>query len=117
MSKLFVAFLALSTVSLAVGNQGAGGYHGIAVDAFVKNAKIKQLSDPNVVGAYPGDDTNIDDLYKAIAALQVVTVLRVKQVLKEHAPKLFQRVKAAEEAFLKVRNSIDDPEVKNVLDQ
>ncbi|KAH7706192.1 hypothetical protein AAVH_26585 [Aphelenchoides avenae] len=82
MSKLFVAVVAFS---ICVADH---------------NPKIKLLSNPGVKGAYSGDDTNYDDLLKPLAAVQdLVTVHRVKESPKEHAPKLFQRVEAAEAAF------------------
>ncbi|KAH7687800.1 hypothetical protein AAVH_40647, partial [Aphelenchoides avenae] len=111
MSKLFLAVLALSTVSLAVGHQGFN-----RLSSFLDNPKIKLLSNPGVKGAYPGDNTNYDDLLKALAAVQEpITVEKVKAVLKEHAPKLYHRVEAAEAAFAKVRDSIGDKAEKNFV--
>src|SRR5687767_8131755 len=105
MSKLFVGVLALSTVSMAVGHQG------FSLDIFLNNPKIKLLSNPGVKGAYPGtDDTNYDDLLKALAAVQEpVTVEKVKDVLRAHALKLYLRVTYAEDAFAVVCDSITNP--------
>ncbi|KAH7718446.1 hypothetical protein AAVH_14129 [Aphelenchoides avenae] len=81
MSKLFVAVLAFSTVSLAVGHQG------FSLGPFLDNPKIKLLSNPG----------------------------KVKEVLKEHAPKLYQRVEAAEAAFAQIRDRIGRPDQKNFV--
>ncbi|KAH7706193.1 hypothetical protein AAVH_26586 [Aphelenchoides avenae] len=111
MSKLFVAFLALSTVALSVGHEAVG------LDAFLNNPKIKLLSNPDVQGAYPGtNDTNYDDLLKALAAVQEpVTVEKVKEVLRAHALKLYLRVTYAEDAFAVVSDSITNPDAKNFV--
>ncbi|KAH7705128.1 hypothetical protein AAVH_27678 [Aphelenchoides avenae] len=110
MSKLFVAVLAFSTVSLAVGHQR------LSLGSFLNNSKIKLLSNPGVKGAYPGDDTDYDDLLKALAAVQEpVTLEKVKEVLKEHAPKLYQRVEAAEAAFAQIRDRIGRPDQKDFV--
>ncbi|KAH7718456.1 hypothetical protein AAVH_14139 [Aphelenchoides avenae] len=92
MSKLFLTVIAFSTMSICF--------------------------PPGRQGAYPGDDTKRDELYKAIEALQEpITVEKVKEVLKEHAPQLFQRIEAAEAAYAKVRDSIVNPNVKDFVAQ
>ncbi|KAH7711144.1 hypothetical protein AAVH_21556 [Aphelenchoides avenae] len=111
MLKLFVAALAFSTVARAVGHQGFS-----SLSAFLDNPKIKLLSNPAVKDAYPGNNTNYDILLKALAAVQEpITVEKVKEVLKEHAPELYIRVGAAEKAFAKVRDSIGDAGAKNFV--
>lgn len=105
MAKLFVAVLLFSTVSMTVGHQGFN------LDVFLKNPKIKLLSNPGVKGAYPGDDTNYADLFKALAALEYpFTAEEVKSVLHGHAPALYNRVQAARHAFVKVRDGIKNAE-------
>ncbi|KAH7707669.1 hypothetical protein AAVH_25085 [Aphelenchoides avenae] len=104
MSKLFVAVLAFSTVSLAVGHRKQG-YQGVRLDLFLDNPKIKLLANPSVQGAYPGDDTDYSSVVDALAALpEPVTVERVKEVLRERAPKLYRRVQAAVESFDRIRD-------------
>ncbi|KAH7706188.1 hypothetical protein AAVH_26581 [Aphelenchoides avenae] len=110
MSKLFLTVLAFSTVSLAVGHVSLG------LDFFVNNPKIKLLSNPAVKDAYPNDDTDYDGLLKALAAFQApITVEKVKEVLKAHAPKLAKRVQNGEDGFNKVINSVQDPKAKEFL--
>ncbi|KAH7699057.1 hypothetical protein AAVH_33842, partial [Aphelenchoides avenae] len=109
MSKVFIAVLALSTASLAV---------GYPLGLFPNNQKTVLQSNTADKGAFPGDDTNYEDLRKAYAAIkQPITVAKVKEVLKEHAPKLYLRVEAAEKAFAKVRDSVKNVEVKGLLTQ
>ncbi|KAH7699616.1 hypothetical protein AAVH_33278 [Aphelenchoides avenae] len=89
MSKLFLAVLAFSTVSLTVGHED------LSLGLF---------------DAYPNDDTDYDGLLKALAALQApITVEKVKEVLKKHAPKLAKRVQNGEDGFKKVIDSVQDP--------
>ncbi|KAH7718448.1 hypothetical protein AAVH_14131 [Aphelenchoides avenae] len=110
MSKLFAAVLAFSTVSLAVGHED------LSLGFFVNNPKIKLLSNPAVKDAYPNDDTDYDGLLKALAALQApITVEKVKDVLKQHAPKLAKRVQNGEDGFKKVISSVPDPKAKEFL--
>lgn len=104
MSKLFLAVLAFSSVALANGHQG------FSLDVFLKNPRIKLLSNPSVHSAYPGGGTSYDDLLKAFAALEYVTAEKVKDVLREHAPALYNRVEAARHSFAKVRDSIENAE-------
>ncbi|KAH7703527.1 hypothetical protein AAVH_29301 [Aphelenchoides avenae] len=80
MPKLFLAVLAFSTLSLAVGHVSLG------LDFFVNNPKIKLLSNPAVKDAYPNDDTDYDGLLKALAALQApITVEKVKELVQRQA--------------------------------
>lgn len=118
MSKLLLAFIAFSTVSLAVGEMlSADVLGGIGVIGG-KFPKIKQLSDPSIKGAYPGDDTDYGKLLAALAEVpEPISVDKVKAVLKEHAPKLHERVEAAEAAYAHVRDSIGDADVKNFVTQ
>ncbi|KAH7703529.1 hypothetical protein AAVH_29303 [Aphelenchoides avenae] len=110
MSKLLVAVIAFSTVSLAVGHED------LSLGLFVNNPKIKLLSNPAVKDAYPNDDTDYDGLLKALAALQApITVDKVEQVLKKHAPKLAKRVQNGEDGFKKVIDSVQYPAAKHFL--
>ncbi|KAH7703528.1 hypothetical protein AAVH_29302 [Aphelenchoides avenae] len=113
MSKLFVALLAFSTVPLAVGHKGFN-----SLNPFLNNPKIKLLSNPAVQDAYPRAHVNYSDLLKALAKLQEpIAVEKVKEVLKEQAPKFFQRVEAAGVAFAQIRDSITIPEAKSFVAQ
>ncbi|KAH7705127.1 hypothetical protein AAVH_27677 [Aphelenchoides avenae] len=117
MSKLIVAVLAFSSVSLAVGHED------LSLGVFVNNPKIKRLSDPAVKNAYPGDEIDYDGLLKAVAALQLEkqygyrAVEQVKEVLKEHDPTLYQRVENAREAFAKVVYSFPASKATDFLNQ
>lgn len=112
MSKLSVVVLIFSIVSLAAGDLK------FRLELFENNPVIKLLLNGGFKGAYPGDDTDYDDLLKALAALHApITVEKVKGVMKEHAPKLLQRVEAAEGAFAQVRDSIKIPAAKNFVAQ
>ncbi|KAH7706189.1 hypothetical protein AAVH_26582 [Aphelenchoides avenae] len=89
MSKLFVAVLAFSTASLAL------GYQSPSLGYFASNPSIKD--------AFPGFGN--ESLLNAFAALQKpVTVAKVKDVYKEHVPALYRAIEAAEAAFGKVLN-------------
>ncbi|KAH7698711.1 hypothetical protein AAVH_34194, partial [Aphelenchoides avenae] len=114
MSKFFVAVLAFSTVSLAL------GYEGPSLGLFLSNPKIKVLASvsPDTKELYPGDDTNYANLLKALAALQKpLGSEKVKEVLKEHAPSLYRRVLAGEAAYDKVRDSVQNEEAKGYLNK
>lgn len=112
MWKLVVATLALSTACLAL-----PPWRGASLGDF---SKIKSLSSFSL-GAkelYPGDNTDGEAILHALAAIQdPVTLEKVKNVLKEHAAKLYERVVAAEAAFAKVRDSVGNSEAKALLTQ
>ncbi|KAH7695370.1 hypothetical protein AAVH_37572 [Aphelenchoides avenae] len=87
MSKLFVAVLAFSTASLAV------GYQAPSLGLFASNSGLND--------SFPGFGN--ETLLNAFAALQKpVTVAKVKEVYKEQVPAFYRAIEAAEAAFDKV---------------
>ncbi|KAH7684693.1 hypothetical protein AAVH_40799, partial [Aphelenchoides avenae] len=100
MSKLFLAVLAFSSVSLAVGHED------LSLGFFVNNPKIKLLSNPAALAALRLEEPNG---YRAVE--------QVKEVLKEHAPTLYLRVEKAKVAFENVIHSLPASKSTDFLNQ